>query len=158
MITIIKLYYFGMKHTIYTIGHSNRTLEDLITILSKYGVKILVDIRRFPTSRKYPWFRRERLEHTLKVNGIKYIWMGEDLGGYREGGYKKYMASSRYLEGIDRLIDISRKDVTAIMCSEKLWFRCHRRHISDTLVSKGLRVIHIIEIDKTYTHRKPVDN
>jgi len=146
-----------MKHTIYTIGHSNRTLEDLITILSKYGVKILVDIRRFPTSRKYPWFKRDQLEHTLKVNGIKYIWMGEDLGGYREGGYKEYMASSRYLEGINKLIDISRKDITAIMCSEKLWFRCHRRFISDTLVSQGLTVIHIIEVDKTYTHRKPVD-
>lgn len=143
----------GNPNIVYTIGHSNRELSILVRILSKYGIRVLIDVRRFPTSRKYPWFNRENLEKSLGIVGIKYIWLGDSLGGYRKGGYNEYMKTEEYSSGIKELIDISSSKISVIMCSEKLWFRCHRRLISNTLVEKGLEVIHIIDEDKTYKHR-----
>ena len=143
----------GKQNVIYTIGHSNRELTTLMKILSKYDVKVILDVRRFPTSRKYPWFNKENLEKRLGEMGIKYIWLGDSLGGYRKGGYNEYMKTEEYGIGIKKLINIASSKTSAIMCSEKLWFRCHRRFISDTLVEKGFEVIHIIDENKTYRHR-----
>jgi len=141
---------------VYTLGHSNRGIDDFIEILRKFNIRSVVDVRRFPTSRKYPWFNMENLRDTLSKIGVKYYWLGEDLGGYREGGYQKYMASSSYSTGIRKLIEVieDTEGFTAILCSEKLWFRCHRRFISDTLTEKGYTVVHIIDSRRTYTHKK----
>lgn len=140
---------------IYTVGHSGRLLEEFLSLLKEYGISLLVDVRRFPTSRKFPWYQREYLEGRLNEADIQYMWLGELLGGYRTGGYLKYMGSSEYSEGIDSLIKAAKKTSrTAIMCSEKLWFRCHRRYISDTLVERGFNVIHIIDMDRIYIHRR----
>jgi len=89
------------------------------------------------------------------MEGISYIWLGKELGGFRSGGYVRYMNTEEYAKGIEKLKRIinSSKHHIAIMCSEKLWFKCHRRFISDTLVKQGYTVIHIIDFDKTYKHR-----
>jgi uncharacterized protein (DUF488 family) len=141
--------------TIYTVGHSNRTLEEFISILEKYEIKVVIDVRRFPTSRKYPWFSKENLKKRFSEIGLEYIWLGDLLGGYRKGGYVNYMKTGDYIRGISTLKNIiNREENVVIMCSEKLWFRCHRRFISDTLSLEGYEVIHIIDHDKTYIHKK----
>lgn len=142
-------------HKIYTIGHSNRSMNEFMNILEKYGVKCLIDVRRFPSSRKYPWFRRETLNIVTRRSGITYIWLGDKLGGFRSGGYEKYMETEDFMEGINYLIDLLEKfGVIAIMCKERLWFKCHRRFISDILYSKGYEVIHIIDNNRIYKHKR----
>jgi len=141
---------------IYTIGHSNRSLSDFLEIIKRYNIRIIVDVRRFPKSSRYPYYNREELEKVLRENHVDYIWLGDLLGGYRNGGYEEYMKTSDYLRGIEKLLNIIERveDNIAIMCSEKLWFKCHRRFIANTLVNMGYEVIHIIDKDKVYTHRK----
>jgi len=110
-------------------------------------------VRRFPKSGKFPWFNQEILKKTLKNYGIIYMWLGKNLGGYREGGYKKYVDTPAYKEGILMIKKLANKRRIAIMCSEKLWFKCHRRYISHTLVKEGYQVIHIIDANKINLHR-----
>lgn len=140
---------------VYTVGHSNRSLSIFINLLKYYNIKVIIDVRRFPKSTKYPHFNRENLSHELNKLSIRYLWLGNLLGGFRRGGYEEYMKTKDYVKGINRLISVIQNTNcnVAIMCSEKLWFKCHRRFISDTLVSEGIEVIHIIDKDKTYRHR-----
>lgn len=140
---------------VYTVGHSNRSLSEFIQLLKQYGIEVIVDVRRFPKSTKYPHFNREILEDELGKYNIKYTWLGDLLGGFRKGGYRNYMLSKDYMEGIRRLISVILRydNKVAIMCSEKLWFKCHRRFISDTLVSKGIEVNHIIDKNRTSKHK-----
>jgi len=138
---------------IYTIGHSTRTLSELIKLLKNCGIEIVVDVRRFPSSKKFPYFRREYLEDQLERNGIEYFWLGDSLGGYRKGGYDRYMKSNDFKEGIADLLSIAKKGKTAIMCAELLWFKCHRRFISDVLLKLGYKVVHIVDEKRTYEHR-----
>ena len=138
---------------IYTIGHSTRELSQLLSILKAYGVEILVDVRRFPRSRKNPQFNREQLKAELEKAGIRYCWLGDLLGGFRRGGYKEYTKTSSYKQGIKTLIELSKSGTTAIMCAEALWFRCHRRYISDTLASMGIEVVHILSETRSYRHK-----
>jgi len=145
-----------MSKIVYTIGHSNRSIEEFVNILKRYNIKLVIDVRRFPTSRKYPWFNRDFLEKYLKNLDIGYVWLGEYLGGFREGGYENYMKTEQYRYGISllvRYIENLDHGFCTIMCSERLWFRCHRRYISNTLVEFGYDVIHIIDIDKVQKHR-----
>ncbi len=142
-----------MSQKVYTIGHSNRDLSEFIKLLKHYKIETVVDVRRWATSRKFPYYNKENLEKELEKIGIKYIWLGEFLGGYRKEGYKKYMHSIKYKEGISKLEKMIKNQQIAIMCSEKLWFRCHRRYISDTLVEKGYRVLHIIDQKRVQEHK-----
>ncbi len=142
------------KRFVYTVGHSNRSLEAFISILKKYGIEVVIDVRRFPMSRKYPWFNREEMCKALANHGIKYIWLGDLLGGYRNGGYEKYMETDDFRVGIKKLLDLIQKYTAAIVCCEKFWFRCHRRFISDILKGLSFNVIHIIDNDKVYTHKR----
>ncbi len=139
---------------VYTIGHSNRTIQEFTELLKIYNIEQIIDVRRFPTSKKYPWFAKQNLEKELANNGIRYIWLGDLLGGYRKEGYQKYMTTENYKRGIEHIVSTSGRYRTAILCSEKLWFRCHRRYISDTLTEKGFQVIHIIDDSRVYKHRK----
>jgi len=140
---------------VYTIGHSNRSLSTFMDLLRYYNIRMLIDVRRFPKSTKYPYFNRDSLQRELDKLGIGYLWLGDLLGGFRRGGYEEYMKTEDYIEGINRLMSVIQNTNcnVAIMCSEKLWFRCHRRFISDTLVGRGIEVIHIIGRGKTYRHR-----
>ncbi|MCP8313093.1 MAG: DUF488 domain-containing protein [archaeon] len=137
---------------IYTLGHSTRSLEELIGLLEKHKIETLIDVRRFPTSKRYPHFNKDFLIHELSKSYINYIWL-ERLGGFRRGGYKKYLKSEDFKKGIEELLDIAKKGRVAIMCAEALWFRCHRRYISNELVKLGHKVIHIIDEKRVYEHK-----
>lgn len=135
----------------YTIGHSTRSWEEFVKILKAYEIKVIVDIRHFPTSKKFPWFCKEYMEKALKKEGIKYLWLKE-LGGYRKGGYANYMKTKEFEKGIEKLLEIAEKENTAILCAELLWWRCHRRYIADVLVKKGIEVVHIWDEKKNEKH------
>jgi uncharacterized protein (DUF488 family) len=138
---------------IYTIGHSTRSINEFIDLLKQYHITIIIDIRSFPGSKKYPHFNRENLDNILGKHSIKYFWLGELLGGFRKGGYEKYTETEGFKKGLEDLLKISKQGETAIMCAEIVWFRCHRRYISDKLVQLGHEVIHIIDTKRTYLHK-----
>ena len=144
--------------TIYTIGHSTRTLDELVAALAGQGVKTLVDIRAFPMSRRLPHFNRESLEQELPRHGIAYLWLRE-LGGRRKKlrndspntglrnesfrNYADYMMTEEFAAGIGRLLKIADQQSTAIMCAERMYFQCHRMLVSDYLTAHGHNVLHI---------------
>lgn len=154
------------RHTIYTIGHSTHSLETFIDMLRAFGIMTLVDVRRFPGSRKYPHFNKENLEAALKKAEIHYKHL-EDLGGRRKvqndsknsrwrndsfRGYADYMETKDFEKAVARLEIIALKQVTAYMCSEAVWWRCHRSMISDYLKAKGWEVLHIMAVNKAEEH------
>ena len=137
---------------IYTIGHSTRKLEEFIRILNNFKIKLVVDVRRFPSSKKFPWFNKENLEKVLKKEGIQYLHFPE-LGGYRKEGYKKFARSKEFRENIGKLLEVINEKNAAIMCTELLWWKCHRRYIANFLTKLGHKVIHIFDERRSYEHK-----
>ncbi len=142
------------SRVVYTVGHSNRSLEEFLSLLEEYGVEVVVDVRRWPVSSKYPHFNSESLRKSLENRGYGYVWLGRELGGYREGGYERYMGTEDFKSGLKALEELALRRVVAVLCAERLWFRCHRRFIADALVRDGFRVVHIIEAGRAYEHRR----
>lgn len=136
---------------VFSIGHSTRTLEELLAVLLHHCIERVVDIRHFPGSRHNPQFNRDTLEHELVRNGIEYVWL-ERLGGYRAGGYLAYMQSADFASGLEELGALAREKRTAYMCAEVKWFKCHRRHVSDVLAARGWDVIHIFDQKRVQRH------
>ncbi len=145
-----------LQKIIYSIGHSTLPIDQFLDLLKNYKIKTIADVRRFPTSKKYPHFERQNLKNELNKIEIEYFWLGELLGGYRKGGYQLYMQNESFSQGINELISLAEKHVTAFMCAEKLFFRCHRRFISDHLLQMDWKVTHIFDEKRTYPH-KPND-
>lgn len=141
------------RATVYTVGHGNRSLEELLRLLERYSVQTVVDVRRWPKSSKYPHFNAEELSRALERAGVEYVWLGEELGGYREGGYERHMETDEFRRGLRRLEELAERGAVAVLCAERLWFRCHRRFIADALVRDGFRVVHIVEEGRVYEHR-----
>ncbi|KYH37208.1 MAG: hypothetical protein AYL30_006600 [Candidatus Hecatellales archaeon B24] len=141
------------KATVYTFGHSTRSLQDFVQALKNFKVKVAVDVRRFPGSKKNPQFSREVLGLELPQAGIRYVWLGELLGGYRSGGYRRHMRTKAFREGIRKLVELALKDRTAVFCSEALWFRCHRRFIADRLTRMGFEVVHLYDSKRWSIHK-----
>lgn len=153
---------------IYTIGHSTRSLEDLIETLQAHEIQALVDIRAFPMSRRLPQFNRESLEATLPAAGIRYISM-KGLGGYRKKirddsphvalrnasfrNYADYMLTPQFESAIAELTALAQASRTAYMCAERVYFRCHRMLVSDWLVAHGHEVVHIDGTGPAKPHR-----
>jgi uncharacterized protein (DUF488 family) len=129
---------------IYTIGSGDRTLEDLVVSLRSFGVVTLADVRAFPASKRFPQFKREALERSLPENGIRYVWLGEELGGYRRGGYEAHRRTELYRDGLKTLERLGREGATAYLCAEKNPAGCHRRFISWDLEDRGWTVVHIL--------------
>ena len=144
---------------LFTIGHSNHPLDQFLAILAQHKIEALVDIRRFPGSRKHPHFNRDNLAASLKKAGIDYHWQ-EALGGRRSKrkgespnpglrnesfrNYADYMLTQEFREGVDALLEVARQKKTAFMCAEGLYWQCHRRLVSDFLLANGLTVQHIM--------------
>jgi uncharacterized protein (DUF488 family) len=141
---------------IFTIGHSTRSLDELVKLLRASGVKLLADIRRYPGSRRYPHFSRDSLRVELPKQGIEYVHMPE-LGGRRGPlkdspndalrndqfrGYADYMGTEEFAKGVDRLTALD--GPVAIMCAEAVPWRCHRSFVADELVRRGIEVVHIL--------------
>jgi uncharacterized protein (DUF488 family) len=143
--------------TLYTIGHSTRTLDELVVALRAHSIATLVDIRSFPMSRRLPHFNRESLEKTLPEAGIAYVWL-RALGGRRNKilddspnvalrspsfrNYADYMLTAEFQRGIDQLVQLAEKSCTAYMCAERIYFHCHRMLVSDWLTAHGHEVLH----------------
>jgi uncharacterized protein (DUF488 family) len=144
------------QRTIWTVGHSTLAQDELIALLEAYEIATVADVRSFPRSRKNPQFNREALEGALPAANIRYTWMGEGLGGYRHGGYAAHMETSVFAAALAELERAAGTSSTAVMCAEKLFFRCHRRFIADALVRRGWCVVHIIDARRAQTH-KPRD-
>lgn len=144
--------------TLYTIGHSTRSLEELIAALQAHSIQTLVDIRSFPMSRRLPHFNRESLEKALPAAGIQYVWM-KDLGGRRKKSledspnvalrndsfrnYADYMLTPEFERAAADLVKLAEQSRTAYMCAERVYFKCHRMLVSDWLVAHGNEVLHI---------------
>jgi uncharacterized protein (DUF488 family) len=151
-------FFSGLVATIYTIGHSTRTLEELVSALQGHQIAMLVDIRTFPMSRRLPHFNRESLEQELPKRGIAYVWIKE-LGGRRKKlrndspntglrndsfrNYADYMMTAEFAVGVARLVEMAEQGKTAIMCAERMYFQCHRMLVSDYLTAQGHTVMHI---------------
>ena len=136
------------KISVWTIGHSNRSIKYFLDLLKQQGIEVLVDVRRFPTS-KVEHFKREEMERWLGDHGIDYVWMGEELGGYRRGGYKAYTETEQFKDGIKKLLEIAKQKKACIMCLEPNPKYCHRRYISAYLDRKGVNVMHILKKGQT---------
>jgi uncharacterized protein (DUF488 family) len=153
---------------IWTIGHSTRSLEDFLALLQLHRIQVIADVRRFPGSRKYPHFNAESLKARLRENGIIYEWFAE-LGGRRKPNpnshnavwrnpsfraYADYMETEEFERGLERLTELAQESRTAIMCSEAVWWRCHRSLIADALKAEGVEVLHILDgkvVEHPYT-------
>jgi uncharacterized protein (DUF488 family) len=153
--------------TIHTIGHSTRSLSELISALQAHGIKTLVDIRSFPMSRRLPHFNRENLEQELPESGIAYRWL-QQLGGRRKRimsdspnvalrndsfrNYADYMLTDEFETGVADLLRIAQQGPVAIMCAERVYFRCHRMLVSDYLTAHGHEVLHIDDEKPARSH------
>ncbi len=156
-----------INKTIWTIGHSTRTLEEFVEMLHSFQIKEVVDIRSYPGSMRYPHFNKEALEVSLSSHGVLYFHI-KNLGGRRKTntdskntawhhpafrGYADYMETGLFREGVQVLETIAIQQRTAYMCSEALWWRCHRSMVSDFLKVGGWKVMHIMRLGKGEEHR-----
>jgi uncharacterized protein (DUF488 family) len=152
--------------TIWTIGHSTRPLEEFVAMLHSFNIELIADIRSYPGSRKFPQFNKEALEVSLLQNNIQYVHVKE-LGGRRKAdpdskntawrhvafrSYADYMETPPFKDGIKTLEQIALEQRTAYMCSEAVWWRCHRSMVSDYLKLRGWNVMHIMAIEKATEH------
>jgi uncharacterized protein (DUF488 family) len=157
-----------MLAVLYTIGHSTRTIEDLISALKAHQVQTLADIRAFPMSQRLPQFNRDSLEQSLPAAGIRYVWF-KALGGYRKKileespnialrnqsfrNYADYMLTPEFDRAMSDLLALAESSRTAYMCAERVYFRCHRMLVSDWLVAHGHEVLHIDSEVPVKAHR-----
>ncbi len=141
---------------LYTVGHSNRPVAELIEMLRAAGVKRLVDVRAIPRSRRWPQYNGPVLAGSLTADGIDYAWRGDALGGFRKPrpdsphvaldgafrGFADHMAAPAFAAAIEELL--TGNGLTAIMCAEKLPAECHRSLIADCVLARGIEVVHLV--------------
>lgn len=154
------------KKEIWTIGHSNHSITEFLAMLKSFNIELLVDVRSYPGSNYVPHFNKENLQQSLPENDIGYLHL-KKLGGRRQGktdsnntvwrnksfrAYADYMETDSFKTGIEKLIISAKKKRTAIMCSEAVWWRCHRSMISDYLKADDWTVIHIMDENKSDEH------
>jgi uncharacterized protein (DUF488 family) len=154
------------QQSVWTVGHSTRDWNAFLELLMENGIKVLVDVRRYPGSRKHPQFGQDSLRHSLSSAGIEYMHL-EELGGHRKPrpdsrntawrndsfrGYADYMETEEFRGGIQRLLDFAMRKPTAILCAEAVWWRCHRGLIADYLKSQDVDVWHILNKGKRELH------
>jgi uncharacterized protein (DUF488 family) len=151
---------------IFSIGHSTRTLDELVDLLTRNGVVQLADIRTIPRSRRHPQFAIDALSASLPAAGTAYRHF-PDLGGLRKPhpdstnsgwqhpafrGYADYMQTEPFAHELTALIAWSGAAPTAMMCAEAVWWRCHRRLVADALEARGVEVRHIISAAEPRRH------
>lgn len=123
-------------------GYGSLSKDRFISMIKRHDINIVVDVRRWPTS-KLEHFKKENLESLLKEVGVVYLWLGDKLGGFRKGGYKKFMDSPDFSEGIQSIISLSEKGNVCLLCLEPDSSKCHRRYITERLSSFGFEIIEI---------------
>jgi uncharacterized protein (DUF488 family) len=159
-----------MSATLYTVGHSNRTLDAFLELIAAHDLRGVADVRAFPSSRRWPHFNREPLAEALNAANVRYDWIPA-LGGRRHKGrpdsphiawtvaafrnYADYTETAEFAQGIEQLLAAARERRTAFMCAEALYWQCHRRLIADRLVVMGQQVLHIQSRERVVEHRLP---
>jgi uncharacterized protein (DUF488 family) len=160
----------GIEKTqrIFTVGHSNLSFEQFASLLKEHEIRLVADIRRFPSSRKFPHFNSSTLSELLAPENIDYLWL-ESLGGRRDTekdsksvnvglksigfrNYADYMATEEFRRAVQELLSAAEQSRTAVMCAEKLYWKCHRRLLSDYLTAWHVKVIHILDYGRTLEH------
>ena len=126
---------------IWDVGHSNQSEDNFLSLLKTYRIEGVIDIRRFPSSKKFPHFNRHHLETILKTIHIDYLWLGEKLGGFRKGGYAKWMKTEEFAEGLQELEKRAASKRTVFMCAELDYRGCHRRFIIELLEKREWKLI-----------------
>jgi uncharacterized protein (DUF488 family) len=154
-----------------TVGHGARAIGEFVAVLGEAGVETLVDVRRFPGSRRHPQFGRDALAAAVQRAGLAYVWRGEALGGRRQerpgsrhtavpnaslAGYAQHMDTAEFRLAIDDLVAAAETGLQAVMCAETLWWQCHRMLIADALVLRGAAVEHLLEPGVRQPHRLTV--
>ena len=153
--------------TVWSVGHGTRPVEELLDVLREAGIEVLADVRSAPGSRRHPQFGQSALAGSLGGAGIEYVHL-RGLGGRREArpdsphvalkvdafrGYADHMTSAEFAKDYASLVSIARERATAFMCAETLWWRCHRRMLSDRLAADGWDVVHLIAPGKGEPHQ-----
>jgi len=157
-----------LPRTVHTIGHSTRAIDAFLSLLQAHRVERLVDVRRWPASKRFPHFRREALTASLKEAGIDYVWR-KDLGGFRKpapdspntawktGAFRAYadfMLTAEFEAIMPEMENVTEKARTTIMCAEAVPWRCHRQLLADAFLVRGWSVRHILD-DTCHEHRLP---
>lgn len=156
----------GAVLTVWTIGHSTRSREEFLALLAAQRIEAIADVRRFPGSRRYPWFAGETMAVDLPSAGIDYLWLPQlggrrrvqpnsPNGGWRNAsfqGYADHLHGAEFAEGLQLLLQLAARRRTALMCAEAVWWRCHRRLIADVLVERGIHVLHILDANHVQPH------
>jgi uncharacterized protein (DUF488 family) len=151
--------------TVFTVGHGKRSAEELVETLVVAGVETLVDVRRFPQSRRNPQFDRAALAASVEAAGLRYVHRVE-LGGRRSGepgedrfaclrvaAFRSYAARMGQPEWLVALGHALAEPSPCFLCAETLWTRCHRRLIAELLVARGRQVVHLLEPGRHEPHR-----
>lgn len=153
--------------TLYTIGHGDRPIDDLMGMLEHAGIKTLVDVRSRPHSHRHSHFSDDSLRTATAGSGIQYHWAGRQLGGLRKPGpqsphtaltddglraYADYMATDTFEIAVLQLIRLGSRAPLCILCAERLPQFCHRSLIADYLTLQGIRVVHLLTIDHSPEH------
>jgi uncharacterized protein (DUF488 family) len=154
---------------LYTAGHSNRTVEDLLGLLAEAGVGVVVDVRRVPYSGRWPQFRREPFAAALAAAGVDYVWEGDALGGRRDwtpaaarhraiedrsfAAYAAHMETDEFRAGMTRMLALAGRVPVAVLCAERSPANCHRAFIADHLVAAGAEVLHLLGGEERERHR-----
>lgn len=153
--------------TVWTIGHGTRSLEELVAALAAHGIEQLADVRTVPRSRHNPQFNRETLPDSLAAAGIAYVHLA-GLGGLRRPrrdspnsawrnasfrGYADYMLTEEFARALDGLLELAGRHPLAVMCAERVPWRCHRSMIADALTARGVRVVHILDPERSEPHK-----
>ncbi|WP_263145307.1 DUF488 domain-containing protein [Pseudomonas sp. RIT-PI-AD] len=151
---------------LWTLGHSTLPIEVFLALLTPYGVQGVADVRRFPSSKRYPQFGEGPLRAALAAQGIDYRWLPE-LGGRREPtadspntawrnpafrGYADHLDSAEFARGLDKLLAFASARRVAVMCAERMWTQCHRALIADVLHFRGHEVLHILDDQRCQPH------
>ena len=153
--------------TLYTVGHSNRSIQEFIDLLVVADIQTLVDVRRVPRSGRYPQFSEPQLRVAINGAGMAYHWAGRQLGGHREGspdsphtalhgayrGYADHMETDVFEKAAAQLVSVAFQGRTAVMCAEREPDHCHRALLADYLTLRGLTVLHLIARDEVREHR-----
>lgn len=152
--------------TLWTIGHSTRSLDGFLGILAENRIETIADVRSHPGSRHCPQYGQAALHESLVANGMGYRWL-QALGGRRRAhadspnsawrnasfrGYADYMQTSEFDQGLNELLDLARDKRTSLMCAEAVWWRCHRSMIADALKARGVQVLHILGANSVTEH------
>jgi uncharacterized protein (DUF488 family) len=155
-------------HAVHTIGHSTRPFDAFVSLLKVHAIQLIVDVRRWPASRRFPHFNREELAASLKADGFDYLWRG-DLGGFRKPvpdspnsgwrvgtfrAYADFMMTAEFGEIMNEIVQVARESSIALMCAEAMPWRCHRQLLADAFLVRGWNVRHIMD-DRCREHHLP---